>query len=371
MLRTLLVSGLVALGAASYQSSPPATRLATSAEALVASPVFFHGREIAVHARVIESRGLAELSGTAKPVFVYWKEQPASTSDGEVRGAFWDLGRLRPDDSRFASIDFAPALQAVSNGEWPGRGELFVILNATFVDSPLPVEPTIRAIALAPAKYADTRVTLVGRFRGNNLYGDLPVPVGKSRWDFVLQAADGAVWVTGVRPRGKGFDLDPTARVDTGVWLEVAGMVRHEGALVWIEAASVARATAPAEAPVEVTVPLPPAPVPQVIFTAPLANDVDVSPSSTVRLQFSRDMNPGSFKGHVHVTYTGTAPTGAPAAPPPFTIDYNEGNRALEITFSAPLDRFRTVRVDLLDGIESAIDRQPLAPWSMTFTTGG
>jgi len=29
------------------------------------------------------------------------------------------------------------------------------------------------------------------------------------------------------------------------------------------------------------------------------------------------------------------------------------------------------VKVELLEGIVSAIDNMPLAPWSMTFTTGG
>ena len=60
-----------------------------------------------------------------------------------------------------------------------------------------------------------------------------------------------------------------------------------------------------------------------------------------------------------------------PAAPPAFTIRYNDGTRGLEIRLSAPLDRFRPVKVDLLEGILSAIDNQPLAPYSLTFTTGG
>ena len=61
-----------------------------------------------------------------------------------------------------------------------------------------------------------------GQFRGKNLYGDLPQGPGLSQWDFVLRAADSALWVAGVRPRGKGFNLNPGARVDTGNWLEVS-----------------------------------------------------------------------------------------------------------------------------------------------------
>jgi hypothetical protein len=48
-----------------------------------------------------------------------------------------------------------------------------------------------------------------------------------------------------------------------------------------------------------------------------------------------------------------------------------EGNRALEIKPTAPLDRYRQVKIDLLEGILSAVDNMPLAPYSLTFTTGG
>ena len=63
-----------------------------------------------------------------------------------------------------------------------------------------------------------------------------------------------------------------------------------------------------------------------------------------------------------------------PAAPPPPalpapTSTYHEANRALEIKFARPLERFQTVKVELLDGI-AAMDGQLLVPWAMTFSTG-
>ena len=42
----------------------------------------------------------------------------------------------------------------------------------------------------------------------------------------------------------------------------------------------------------------------------------------------------------------------------------------LEITFAKPLERFRTLKVDLLDGILGT-DEQPLKPWTLTFEVGG
>lgn len=302
-------------------------------------------------------------------MFVFWKERP-TRSDGEIRGDFWDLGRLEEGDSRFASYDFRPILEATTQGRWPPRDQVFVIVNAVSIDAPLPPNPTIRAIALAPERYADRSVTVVGRFRGRNLYGDQPQPLNKARWDFVVQSADASVWVTGMRPKGDGFDLDPGARVDTGKWLEVTGMVRRDGASVWIEATALDIATPPSETPIEITMPPPPKePPPDVVFSAPVAEERDAERSSPVRIQFSRDMDAETFRDRVRASYV-VAP-GAPAAPemPAFKVSYNEGSRSLQITFAQPLERLATVKIDLLEGI-TATDGQPLGPWTLTFITG-
>ena len=237
----------------------------------------------------------------------------------------------------------------------------------------MPTEPTLRSVAIAPEHYADRAITIVGRFRGANLYGDLPQAPGKSRWDFVLQSADGAVWITGLRPHGKNFDLDPHARVDTGRWLQVTGTLRRDGALVWVEATAIAPATAPTSTPIEVSIPRPPEPPPTIVFTAPVTGETDADRSATIRIQFSRDMDPRTFRDHVRVTYTTPAspPPGSPATPPTFTVRYNEGNHSLDIKFAEPLDRYRGVQVNLSEGILSNLDNQPLAAWSLTFTTGG
>jgi hypothetical protein len=55
--------------------------------------------------------------------------------------------------------------------------------------------------------------------------------------------------------------------------------------------------------------------------------------------------------------------------PPPFTASYNDAAHAVEIRFEPPLERFQQVKVELLEGI-TALDGQPLKPWSLTFTTG-
>ncbi len=351
---------------------PSSSRLATTPEALVTSPVFFHGKQIVVRRDVEPAGTLLRVANTTKPVFVFWRDSGSAPRDGEVRGEFWDIGRLEPADARFSNLNFQPILDSASNGQWPARDQVFMILGATAVASPLPEDPNLRALALAPDRYVGKGVTVTGRFRGANLLADLPQGPGtKGRWDFVLQSADAAIWVSGIRPRGKGFDLDVNARVDTGHWLKIAGTLRRDGALPWIEATSVAEATAPTETVVELAVAPPPQPVPDVVFSTPTADETDADRAAPIRIQFSRDMDGKSFSGRVKVSYAGPPPAGAPAVPPMSTVRYVDGRRALEIKFATPLDRFRQVKVELLEGILSNVDNQPLAPYALTFTTGG
>ena len=53
-----------------------------------------------------------------------------------------------------------------------------------------------------------------------------------------------------------------------------------------------------------------------------------------------------------------------------FTFQYNAANRVLELKFTKPLERFRTLKVELQEGILGT-DGQPLKPWTLTFALGG
>jgi Bacterial Ig-like domain len=359
-------------------------RVATTPAALRASPIFFHGRQVAVLGSAVESRSLyrlepegatampgAEPDLASKPIFIYWRER-AARSEGEIRGEFWDLGRLPENDTRFSSIDFRPLLEGLTQGRWPSRDQVFVILNASIVESTLPQAPSLRAIALAPERYEGRSASVSGRFRGRNLLGDLATPLPTpGKWDFVVQSADASVWVSGLRPRGRGFELDPSARVDTGRWVQIEGTVRRDGARVWIEAREIGLAAPPEATEVEVAVPSTPAePPPVVVFSTPVPEETDVDAATVVRVQFSRDMDARSFKDRIRISYP-AAPQAAtpPPSPPPFGFNYNVGTRGIELKFSKPLERFQAVRIELLEGI-TAIGGDALKPWTLTFTTG-
>jgi hypothetical protein len=106
-----------------------------------------------------------------------------------------------------------------------------------------------------------------------------------------------------------------------------------------------------------------------VVFSAPVADEVDVERSTAVRLQFSRDMDGTTIRNRVRVSYVQAPAGGTPPPPPVFTTTYDEGTRSIEIAFVEPLERFQTVKVELLEGITS-LDGQSLVPWSLTFSTG-
>src|SRR4051794_18537204 len=142
-----VLAAVIVFGGAAIAQAPD--RIATTADALVANPLFFHGKRIVVRHPIRQKDRLVELDATAKPVYIFWREPP-SGSEGEIRGEFWDLGRMQEGDDRFSSYDFRPVLEAANNGRWPARDQVFVILGATFVEGPPPSAATIRSIALAP-----------------------------------------------------------------------------------------------------------------------------------------------------------------------------------------------------------------------------
>jgi hypothetical protein len=376
----LLTAGLLAVASPVVPASAQAvvTRKATTVEALLAYPTFFHTQPVRVRGEVRQRDGSYYLVSEAHEVELAGQAAGAGPAPGQrvqVTGTFIDPGHLEAGDPRLRGVDVATLAQARLRKPWPGVGELRLLL-VDDVTEPLVVGAvTVRSLALDPERFVDQQVMVVGRFRGRNLFGDQPTSPGRSRWDFVLGLADASIWITGIRPRGDDFVLDIEARADTGRWLEVTGTVRMSRGLVYLDATTIRLARPPADpAAAEPVVRVPAVgPPPEVVFSTPTNEETDVAPTTVVRIQFSRDLDKATLAGRIRVSYLSqqSAERGEPQPPPiEFKTSYNEPARALEIRFVQPLERFRSVVIEIGEGV-LATDSAPLEPVSLRFTVGG
>jgi hypothetical protein len=280
----------------------------------------------------------------------------------EVRGQLLDVGRLTAADPRLGRYDNKPDPE-----HWPMPGEELVLSLTSVAKAATDGATTIRSIALEPWKYEGQTVTLTGQFGGRNLFGDVPASPAKDKYDFVLRNTEGAVWVTGLRPKGKGFDLNVDARVDTSHWLQVSGVIKRDRALVVLEAKTISAAQAPAARPVAEEAPPPPREPGEVVFSSPTDGETGVSPSASIRVQFSRGVDPPTLNNRFRLSYVGGEP---PSGTVEVQAAYDVGTNAVVLKLSKPLEAFRTVKIELLDGVKT-FDGAPLKPWSVTFSVGG
>jgi hypothetical protein len=382
---TLLWPQTAGAGAQRSTRLPANTRRIATVASLAAYPVFYHLQTVRVRGDLGGIGGptpwkLIGGQGTnANHEVMVIPSQSAKiggTPDGklqsyDVTGVFLDVGRLEQGHPR-ATQELIALSEKLLKKSWPGVGELTVLVADAAVPAETLAAPSLRNVALDPSRYFGSEVTVTGRFRGRNLYGDLPDSPNLSRWDFVLQSADAAIWVTGRRPRAEGIDLSPDRRADTGQWLQVRGTVREDRGLVRIEALDLRPATPPpaTASPDETVVQVPDkGPPPEVVFSAPTQDETDVEPTTTLRIQFSRDLDPPTLKDQVRMAYVGFVPGDPNWQPPPFVATYDTGRRMLELKFKAPLEPNRKVQVRLLEGIKGT-DGQPLTPWTLNFEVG-
>jgi Bacterial Ig-like domain len=369
------VVALLAVLAVATVSAQPSTRRATNIAALRAYPAFYHLRPIVVMGKVsLADNGEMRFADEAGSLRVVFKGSPP---DGvsEVRGEFWDLGRMNADDPRLAGIDVQRTFRIDPEAGWPRPGQVTAIVASAIAEAPAQIGTSIRVIVLDPARFLDQKLAVTGQFAGRNLLGDLPDAPAKSRYDFVLRSADAAIWVTNLRPRGKDFELALDQRIDTGRWVQVSGVLQQGRGLQWLDGtgSTIALSKPPPETVPEAPILVAAAPAPEVVFSTPTQDETDVLLSTTIRIQFSRDIAAATLKNQVRITYDeseaqargGIAPT-----PVEFTTQYVAAKRVLEIRLTKPLERFRTIQIELTNGILGT-DQQPLVPWTLKFATGG
>ena len=204
-------------------------------------------------------------------------------------------------------------------------------------------------------------VRVVGKFRGRNLFADLPARSMRTSEDWVIKDSLFAVWVTNKKPKGNGFELDPSIRRDSNRWIEVIGRPVTKNGVVIIDAAEVTLTQPPT--PKADAAPAPPPPdrpkiPPVIVFSLPLDGESDFDFSGRIMVQFNNDMDEDSFKGRVGLRYEGPAFPGDPGFES-MRVSYNPGSKALIVDPGAPILRGRVLDLVLLTGIID-IDGQPL-----------
>jgi Big-like domain-containing protein len=214
-------------------------------------------------------------------------------------------------------------------------------------------QSTLASLVTHPGSSDGKTVRVVGKFRGRNLYGDLPSKSERSSADWVIKDDLFAVWVTGKKPKGSGWALDGTLKRDTNKWIEVVGKPETRGGVTYLRALQVSLSGPPTPT-AEAQAPPPPPPKPRVppvvVFSLPLDGEGDVAPDARFVVQFNNDMDETSFLGHVQLRYAG------PPRPGDRNFDgmrlsYDGGLRALTVDPGDILRSGRKIELLLLPGI--------------------
>ena len=165
-MKRLVVLGLLLTTTVAAQTSQ---RRTTNIAALLAHPGFYHFHPVVLVGKLeLRNSGEMRLVDDAGSVRVIFKgsipDEPA-----EVRGEFWDLGRMNADDPRLASYDLRATFQIDPDGGWPKPGQIGVIMASAVALAPPPLAPSVRNLVLYPDRFVNQKVTITGQFGGRNL----------------------------------------------------------------------------------------------------------------------------------------------------------------------------------------------------------
>ena len=212
---------------------------------------------------------------------------------------------------------------------------------------------TLESLVTTPGKRDGETVRVVGKFRGRNLYGDLPGSSQQKGADWVIKDDMFAVWVTGRKPKGSGWELDTTLKRDTGKWIEVIGRPETRRGVTYLRAVRVSLTSAPsalADAKPPPPPPERPKRPPVIVFALPLDGEGGVPPTSRFVVQFNKDMDQATFAGKVYLRYAGPRLPGDRAFDG-VKLSYDDGRRALTVDPGDVLRPGRWLELVLLPGI--------------------
>ena len=283
-------------------------------------------------------------------------------------GAEWDSEAMKliGRDLEVTGLVFQASSSQIGTGQ-PTHGIQFWAFTGPPEKEPKgeikAAQASLEKLVLSPGSRDGQTVRVVGKFRGRNLYGDLPVSTQRTTADWVIKDDLYAVWVTGRKPKGAGWELDTNLKRDTGKWIEVIGRPETMKGVTYIRAMRVSLTTPPS-ATAEVKPPPPPPEKPRkppvVVFALPLDGDGEVATDSRFVVQFSKDMDERTFGGHVLLRYTGPVLPGDRGFDG-LRLSYDAGRRALTVDPGDLLRPRRQLELILLPGIAD-IDGLTLVP---------
>ena len=287
-------------------------------------------------------------------------------------GAFGRSDQISFDDRYFLAAMVVTVLDVESDIKKEKERETLVYdPDITVADSDV---VDLRQLVHNPAPYLGKQIATIGKFRGNNLYADLKIRDKKTPLDFVIKTGDVAIWVTGKRPRGKDFKLNPKRRRDTGEWLRVIGTPWKYGDKLYFKGEKVELVDKPESPDLEPTNPADEdtgalGPPPEVVFTLPLEGDQDVPMDAKFQVQFSKDMKESSFNRNIDLLYANDDGNSNPF--PNIELFYDGDTRTLTITPNARLKSGREINLILYNEIEDDEgQRLPVQPTAAELEPG-
>ena len=294
----------------------------------------------------------------------------------EITGVFWDLSRFNNN----RSLRNFPGAVRTDNVGAVAESQLFIGVYdvVPIEEEPTETEPAdsqpertarprpdlppsdlvdLRELIRGPQPYYDKRIAVIGKFRGDNVYGDLSMRTKKTPRDFIIKVADTAIWVTGKRPEGDGFELNPERRRDTGKWLKVTGTPWTDGENVYFRAELIEMVDKPDDPALEPETLKDMAAEeeerespPEVVFTVPLNGEQGLPLDSEFRIQFSKDMSRASFDRNIDLLYGDDVGDANPF--PDMQVSYDEPSRSLVVIPGRGLQPGKEIHLILYKGIQ-------------------
>lgn len=206
-----------------------------------------------------------------------------------------------------------------------------------------------------------TAVRVIGKFRGANIFGDLPVISRRTRSDWVIKDNLYALWVIDKAPEGDDWKLNPIRERDTIHWLEIVGKPEEVNGIIYLRADRIRLSAPPSGTAGVRTGPLAYTKdrLPDVQFTLPSEGVEEAAPDAIFAIQFTKRMDPGTFPDRVLLRYADGPSAGQPLRD--LRVTYIDSRRVMQIDPGVALLPGRTLECVLLPGIKDS-DGNDLTP---------